>query len=283
MPRGIVVLAIALLASAADAAMLRLPPVVVPPNSEREVCQYLSVRRGRPGWTLAGYRVRVSGESHHFYLLDATGLTPLATAMVDGQASVCVDGTNLLPLVAALAPRDALRLPDGIRLPWHTPQALVMNLHVVNGSDRPRTAHVSIRLDLRPTPPGARLASRWGLEVDRIDVAPFTTATVGARWVLPAPLALLTLGGHMHAQGTSLRAYRDGSPWYAQDDWRHPPEIRFLPPETLPAGTALTLACAYDNGVRLPVKRCDGAPCPLVDGRLASDAMCNIQGYAIAP
>jgi len=282
--RRMAVLAVALLANSAGAAMLRLPPVVVPPNTEREVCQYLQVRRGRPGWTIAGYRARIRGDSHHFYLLDASGLVPHTTALVDGPASACVDGTNLLPLVAALGPREALRLPDGIRLPWSTPQALVMNLHVVNGSDRPTTVRVSVRLDLRPTPRETRLATRWGVQVDQIDVLPFTTATVAARWTLPAPLALLTFGGHMHAQGTLLRAYRDGAQWYEQNDWEHPPQLRFLPPEVLPAGTELTVECTYDNGVQRPVKTCaDDVPCPLVAGRLASDAMCNIQGYAVAP
>ena len=268
----------------AGAVTLRLPVVVVPPHSEREVCQYFEARTGRADQLLAGYRVRIRGQSHHFYLLDASGLTPLTRELVDGPPSACVPDQGMPRLVSALGPVAALRLPDDIRLPWHTPQPLVMNLHVVNPGSRPVAVRTRVHLVLRRAPAGARIATRWGMPARDIVVPPFSTATVGTRWTLDRPLALLTFGGHMHDRGIRLRAYRDGVPMYEQDDWRHPRELRYLTPEVLPAGTTLRVECLYDNGVDRPVFRCDdGNPCALQYGERAVDAMCNLQGYEVVP
>jgi hypothetical protein len=276
--------AVLLFAAAASATVVRLPPVEVPPRSELQVCRYFEVRLGHPGWTLAGFRVRVRGTSHHFFLFDATDLRARSRVVEDGPPATCVDGTPGVPLVAAGAPRARLRLPDGVRLPWRSPQALVMDLHAVN--PRARRARVRVRVDfrLRPTPPGTRVASRYGFSVRDAHFPPFSTGRMGSRWTLAAPLLLLTMGGHMHARGAALTLTRNGAPWYFQDDWRHPRDVRFDPPEILPAGTEIALDCLYDNGVERPVRLCpDGSPCPLVFGQLADDAMCNVQGYALAP
>lgn len=284
MRRLLLIATLAALPRLATAVTLRLPPVVVPPHSEREVCQYIETRLGRPGDLLAGYRVRVRGQSHHFYLLDASGLEPLTREQRDGPASACVPDEGMPRLVSSLGPVAALRLPDGIRLPWHTPQPLVMNLHVVNPRSHPVTVRIRVRLVLRRAPAGARMAQRWGIAAKHIAVPPFATATAGTQWTLDRPMTLLTFGGHMHAQGVVLRAYRDDVLMYQQNDWRHPRELRYLTPEVLPTGTTLRVECLYDNGVDRPVFRCaDGTPCPLVYGERAVDAMCNLQGYGVTP
>jgi hypothetical protein len=187
-------------------------------------------------------------------------------------------------LVATIGPVASLRLPDGIRLPWSTPQPLLMDLHVVNPTSRPVTVRTRVQLRLRRAAAGTRIATRWGVQTRNIAVAPFTTKTVGNTQTLLAPLALLTFGGHMHERGVVLRAYRDDVLIYEQRDWRHPKELRYAAPEVLPAGTRLRVECLYDNGVDEPVYRCDdGTPCTLTYGERAVDAMCNLQGYAVAP
>ncbi len=261
-----------------------MPAVVVPPHSEREVCQYFETDVGRPGDMLAGYHVRVRGQSHHFNLLDASGVVPHTREQRDGTPSACVPDPGMSRLVATIGPVASLRLPDGIRLPWSTPQPLVMDMHVVNPTSRPITVRSRVKLRLRRVEPGTRLVNRWGFAAKDIAVAPFTTATVASAWTLAAPLALITFGGHMHERGVALRAYRDDVLMYEQRDWRHPKEVLYRTPEVLPAGTRLRVECDYDNGVDRPVFRCDdGTPCPLVWGERAVDAMCNLQGYGVAP
>jgi len=49
----------------------------------------------------------------------------------------------------------------------------------------------------------------------------------------------------------------------------------------VPAGTAITLACDFDNGVTRPLRTCDGAPCDLVSGNGIDDAMCGVSGYVL--
>jgi hypothetical protein len=258
--------------------------VVVPPHSEREVCQYFETDVGRAGDMLAGYHVRVRGQSHHFNLFDASGVVPHTREQRDGTPSACVPDAGMPRLVATIGPVATLRLPDGIRLPWRTPQPLVMDMHVVNPTSRPITVRSRVKLRLRRAAPGARLVTRWGFAAKDIVVAPFTTATVGESWTLTEPLALLTFGGHMHERGMVLRAYRDDVLMYEQRDWRHPKELLYRAPEVLPAGTRLRVECDYDNGVDEPVFRCDdGTPCPLVRGERAVDAMCNLQGFGVAP
>jgi hypothetical protein len=285
MGRSISLLAVALLfATAAHAVVVDLPPVELAPNSERQVCRWFELRLGRPGWTLAGFRVRIRGASHHFFLYDATDMRARTRALVDGPPAACADGPGGVPLVAAGAPRAALVLPDGVRLPWRAPQPVVMDLHAVNDRRRPVRVRIRISLQLRPTRPGTRIASRYGIAVEDAYVPPFSTGRMAARWTLPKPLILLSLAGHMHARGVELTLTRNGVPWYVQENWRHPPDDRYDPPEVLPAGTEIGLDCAYDNGVDRPVRRCaDGSPCPLVSGQLADDAMCNVQGYALDP
>jgi hypothetical protein len=277
---------VALLALPASAATvtIRMPPVVIPPRTEREVCQYIDTAVGRPGDLLAGYQVRVRGQSHHFNLFDASGVVPYTREQRDGPPSACVPDLGMPRLVATIGPVASLRLPEGIRLPWSTPQALLMDMHAVNPTSRPITVRTRVKLRLRRGEPGTRIATRWGVQTKEIEVAPFTTVTVGSSRTLLAPIELLTFGGHMHDRGVVLRAYRDDVLIYEQRDWRHPKELRYPTPEILPAGTRLRVECVYDNGVAVPVFRCDdGAPGPLVYGERAVDAMCNLQGYGVAP
>jgi hypothetical protein len=280
--RGLVVAAIVLSARAAGAAPLRFE-LELPPHGEREVCQYLQVERGRPGMTLAGFRLRLEGHSHHFQLIDATGLVPLATGMRDGSVSACAAGPEYPALVWANGRRLDVRLPPGTRLPWHRPQALVLSFHAVNPSDRPVRARARVRLQLRRPRSRDRPVTVWSLNVSDIFLPPETRARVATETVLERPLTVLTLTGHMHRAGVRLAAEVDGRPWYAQDDWRHPSLRRFSPPLVLPAGTRIRLGCDYDNGVARPVRSCaDGGPCPLELGSGVDDAMCVLAGYVVA-
>jgi hypothetical protein len=269
-------------ASAAPAARLTFS-VDVPARTEIEVCQYTVVEVGRPGDSLAGFRVRVDGDSHHFHLFDATGVPPRTQEIVTGGVSGCIDG-DVPALVAADSPRLAVRFPRNVRLPWNVRQALVMNYHVENRSDRPRRMRARVRLALKRPRPSDRLARRWGLQVPVIHVPPFSVGLHGTSTVLAEPLEFFTLTGHMHARGVFLTATRDGEPWYELFDWRHPPMLRYYPPTPLPAGTTIGVRCSYDNGIRKPLRTCaDGTPCDLVAGSGVEDAMCTIAGYVLTP
>jgi hypothetical protein len=256
--------------------------VDVPARTEVEVCQYMEVEVGRPGDTLAGFRARLDGDSHHFHLYDATGVPPRTTALVPGNVAECVTG-DVVALVSADSPRVGVRFPPGVRLPWHGRQALVANYHVENRSDRPRRMRARVRLNLKRPRPGDRLARRWGLYLEGIHVPPGTSGVFDMVSVLDAPLEIFTLTGHMHSRGVMLRGTRDGEPWYELANWRHPRLARFVPPRLLPAGTKLGLSCEYDNGVRRPVRTCDGVPCDLVSGTGVDDAMCVLAGYVLTP
>jgi hypothetical protein len=120
----------------------------------------------------------------------------------------------------------------------------------------------------------------WAVWLSDIAVPPSTVRTVRGDFTL-GPLAILTARGHMHARGTALRATVGGERWYEARDWRHPPLLRNVQPEAVPAKTPLVLECDYDNGVRRPVRRCNGEPCELRAGPLADDAMCVLSGYAL--
>jgi hypothetical protein len=254
----------------------------VPPRTETEVCQYLEVELGRPGDTLAGFRARLDGDSHHFHLYDATDVPPRTKELVVGSVAECVLG-DVVALVSADGPRVSVRFPRGVRLPWHGRQALVANYHVENRSDRHRRMRARVRLKLAPARPGDRLARRWGVYLDGIRVPPNTSAVFERSTVLEAPLEVFTLTGHMHSRGVMLRGTRDGEPWYELPNGRHPRLARFIPPLLVPAGTTIGLSCEYDNGVRRAVRTCDGVPCDLISGTGVEDAMCVMAGYVLTP
>ena len=257
--------------------------LTVPAASEREVCEYLEVRGARADETLAGWTLHVHAStreatSHHAFLFDATGHPPLALGPHEGTVSAC--STAPLPLlIAAYAPHVRLALPPGIRLPWHPLQALVLDLHVVNGGRRRARFTLRVALRLTRAAPGDRLAQTWGFLGAQIAIPPFTQGPAVVTATFPA-LALLTLNGHMHSRGLELVVTRDGAPWYRELDWQHPSVMRFDPPLDV-TGQTVTVTCLYDNGVTRPVRQCAGVPCTLVFGLLADDAMCGIAGYAI--
>lgn len=258
--------------------------LAVPAHTERQVCQYVEIPLGRPGDAIAGFDVRLEGaESHHFHLFDATGIPPLTREMQDGSISACVAG-EAPALVSADSRRVRVRLPRGVRLPWHAPQALVVNFHARNGLATEARARARVRLRLRRARPRDRIAWRWALSQLAIDIPPFSTATIRASATLAEALAFVTLSGHMHNRGLSLTAARDGRPWYVEEDWRHPSLRRFSPLLVVGAGTRIDLECVYDNGVTRPVRVCaDGTPCPLVAGGSVEGAMCVLSGYVVRP
>jgi hypothetical protein len=274
-------LLVSALTGSAHALRLRYP-LAIPARGERHVCEALRVPGAPAGYAVTSWKVRIRGVSHHLQLFDVSGYAVHPGQREGGYASCLVDGGTLPPVaVEALAPRAQLRLPRGVLLPWRDPQPILVDFHAVNPTARPTHAVATITLRFRRVRPGDRVAMRWAVWAENFAIPPFTQAVVEHTTPMPR-MRLLTIGGHMHVRATELTAALDGAPLYTQRDWAHPRTRVFTQPLDV-GGRALHLACAYDNGVTQPVRRCDGVPCPLVAGSRADDAMCVVSGFAVSP
>jgi len=227
------------------------------PASEEYVCRYFVVPDAGLDVVRAGYEL--GPRSHHLLLWS----TSLGAEAVDGSEQVirncdrdaeshaAIDGL----LLGAQPGAASFSFPSGAALRLRGGQVLLVEQHAINAATEP--AEVSATLSFHPA--RAPISMEVGLLHYynwAIHVSPASEATTRMRCALPENVRLLFAHGHMHARGTSFRAWTtqrgESDPFYLSSAGDAVPTA-LVPVVDVPAGDGIEFECAYANRDALSV------------------------------
>src|SRR5438876_4378186 len=150
---------------------VRLSPITVAPDSEREVCQLVTLRNRKAMDASEITMAMPSGAtytSHHFAIFLYQGENPqgMPSGPFDRVGCVGVGDQIVSPILAFVQrPRQTIRFPPGVAVALGPHQRVLLNSHYLNGSPEPVTIDVastsSPRASARcPTTRGASSSAR---------------------------------------------------------------------------------------------------------------------------
>jgi hypothetical protein len=293
-------LAVPSAALAARPIRLKFPKtIVVPPNSDLEVCTFVRLPMKQAYDARGQLIVNVGGNgtdfvTHHFLMYAYTGTSMAEFARYEGQlvpSKACLDfgppdRNQRLLLGGSQSPRVSQRLPRGLAQriePNDGAVGIILNSHWINSSSETKKANVKVKfLPARPgtirrfakpifevvangfinVAPGSIAQTSWGWSPGRQDLA----QGQGGVALPDGPACVTMVTAHMHQRGTRFVVDyepRGGRPErvFEATDYADPGQRIFTPPLLVSPGDRLRYTCTHDNGVATPVKMgCEEEP-----------------------
>jgi hypothetical protein len=148
--------------------------------------------------------------------------------------------------------------PAGAVFRVHAGQALVMQTHYLNATDKALVGTSRLDVKMVDADPNAKVVSMFSSTNIILNIPPGKPTTVDARCELQENVPLILYANHMHAMGTSIftRLTVDGATDDVKSDpvwnpaWAFEPEYgrrELGSPLMLPAGSTLTTTCTWMN------------------------------------
>src|SRR5437016_12624684 len=126
---------------------VRLAPITVAPDSEREVCQLVTLRNRKAMDASEITMAMPSGAtytSHHFAIFLYQGENPqgIPSGPFDRVGCAGVSDQIVSPILAFVQrARQTIRFPPGVAVALGPHQRLLLNSHFLNGSSEPLTIY----------------------------------------------------------------------------------------------------------------------------------------------
>ncbi len=231
------------------------PEFEIASGEEKMFCLYLDNDQGE--FAIDLMEAYQGNYGHHIVLLSTLEEQP------NGTIEDCTDASEMWKFRAFVLPDTSLPNGHGILIP--DGMQYVMQIHYVNASPNPILVRDVARLRKIPI----ESVETWTTTVTtnslRIDVPPGLPAVETFDCVVPEPVDLLLLGGHLHEQGQTFEIEVGASTeelqsFYLVDPWI--PEYRDAPPVSLffnnpmhlEAGTVIRTTCTWQNTLEHPVE-----------------------------
>jgi len=255
--------------------------IVINPGQEVTYCYYFHT----PNTETVGIRKWTSdltpGSHHMILFLDSGGGTPPPDGTVDENCGFG-NGTSVPVWVyaaqtehaeAVLPADDGTGKPIGMDLAPGT--AAFYQMHYLNATDQPLTAHVNVKGYAIPKGTAYTNTAAYVTYNGNISIGPgATNVTASQTCPIPAGVQFWTMSTHSHKQSIGT-AVKDGSTIVFQSqDWEHPgsQDWTAAPFFSFSSGQ-LTYECTYNNIG-------DNASRTVTDGSSAqTDEMCMAIGY----
>jgi len=239
---------------------ITLDHFVVAPGEERYACQSFANPFGGAPAAIHQFASHMTPGSHHLLVFYKPGAT-------DGPIADC-SGLEFAPgPYGSQRPDDAIAYPDGVAAVVAPTDGFRVQAHYLNASPAPLDVTVEVRLSRIDDAAVHDRAAVLFFSNLAIDVPAGQSGVVAQKTcTLPFAVNLLQATGHMHQHGRSFVAAAAGATIFSSTAYSDVAPALFDPPLALPAGSAVTFACTYDNS--------DGAA-PLHFGDSArTDEMC---------
>jgi hypothetical protein len=239
----------------------------VNPGQERYVCYTVPVAEDM---VIEGIRSPDNPMVHHFLLVE-----PKVPEQLGSWECDVILELTWSPLYAATHANSGLDMPKGTARTVSAGSQLLLQLHLSNTTDQ--VGYPSATVDIErstvanPTPVGLTL---FGSTIIRLSPGEQTTVTSTCK--TEQDLDLYAVLPHMHRAGTRLdlamAAPNQGfETFYTRDPFTFDDQHFDSIAQTIPAGTSVRIACAYDNAT----------PRQVDFGERAEDEMCFAIGFTI--
>ncbi|HXU69952.1 MAG TPA: hypothetical protein VN947_11520 [Polyangia bacterium] len=239
---------------------ITLDRFTVAPGAERYACQDFANPFGGSDAAIHAFASHMTPGSHHLLVFYRPGAA-------DDALADC-SGTEFAPgPYGSQRPDDALSFPDGVAAVVAPSDGFRVQAHYLNATAAPLDVTVTITLTRIDSAAVTDRAAVLFFSNGSIDVPPGATGAVASKTcTLPFAVNLVQASGHMHQHGRDFTATAAGTTIFTSSVYSDVTPALFSPPLPLPAGTAITFACTYDNA---------GGTTPLVFGDSAvTDEMC---------
>lgn len=240
------------MAAGADDRVVDLPQFSLQPGEEKILCAYV------PPDNVERYVNRFTTDmtpgSHHLIVFRVPATGGPATG-----PEPCNNGLPVGMLPGAQEPHTELPLPPGIAYRVGAGEGLYFQMHYINATPAPITAHVTYRMGTIAKGSVKELAgelfySMWNLKV------PTGKSTQEQTCKAPYDMNLTLATGHMHKHGLTFDAAVNGQPVYHTSDWDSPQWKDFpAPGYQVKQGDAIHWACNFDNETGAILKFGDSA------------------------
>jgi hypothetical protein len=161
-------------------------------------------------------------------------------------------------------------MPAGIGIGLAAGQQMVIEMHYLNASPQPLTAHVTLegetyRADEEFTP-----ASAFITYAQSIEIAPHGVGSFDGSCAVPEGAKFFTMSTHAHRRATLTRVTDDGEMLFESDDWESPGGRTWDAEPFYEFGRSLDYHCEYQNDLGQTVRTGPSAD---------TDEMCMAVGY----
>src|SRR2546428_1179757 len=246
---------------------VRLSPMTVAPDSEREVCQLVTLRNRKAMDASEITMAMPSGAayaSHHFAIFLYQGENPagIPSGPFDRVGCAGVGDQIVSPILAFVQrPRQTIRFPPGVAVGLGPHQRLLLNSHYLNGSSEPVTIDVAVNFVAARKRTVRHHTRSFQLGTFNINVPPGQTGSASASWLAPFPMNVVWLSthSHRHTQSADVDVVRQGvvGPQELETRSYSEPTVNLYdPPLRLEAGGGFHWACNYLNSMsRTPTFR----------------------------
>ncbi len=220
---------------------IALAPFVVAAGQERYACQDFANPFGGASAAIHQFASHMSPGAHHLLLFYKPGA-------IDSALADC-SGTEFAPgPYGSQRLDDAIVYPDGVAAVVAPSDGFRVQAHYLNATATPLSVTVEIQLTRVDEATVRDRAAILFFSNSAIDVPAGAAGVIAQKsCTLPFAVNLVQATGHMHVHGRSFVASAAGATIFSSSNYSDVTPALFDPPLALPAGTAVTFACTYDN------------------------------------
>jgi hypothetical protein len=244
--------------------------IVIAPNDERTHCYYTTLPLARAVGISRWASTMAQGSHHMIVYALASSSEPDGTVVED--CNVLGAGGFSLPawIYASQTPEAEAVMPAGIGLSLGAQQKVVIEMHYLNPTPDPITAHVELHGEYYDAGEEFEPAATFVTYDQSISIPAESSGMAGDACAVPAGSKFFTLSTHAHKRATLTRVSDQGEMVFESTDWEHPGGRVWTEEPFYEFTGSLEYHCEYDNPAAVTV----------VDGPSAeTNEMCMAVGY----
>jgi hypothetical protein len=234
-------------------------PVVddITPGDNVEMCEWVAPA-ATEDQDVIGFSGLQSTTGHHAILFATT-----ETNFKVGESHVCTTDDMLsVSYMGAIAGTDGQALsslPDGLFFRWHKGQALLVNTHWLNATDKTVEGQAVVDVKLAPADPSHTVADVFANNGDTFTIPPGAPTSYDVNCTFQSDMSFAMVANHMHSAGLSAYTevlHADGTstmlrsdPSWTQDEQFNPVYTMYslASPYVVHAGEIMHSHCEWQN------------------------------------
>jgi hypothetical protein len=256
-------------AGATDSFDIVTPGIVIAPGDERTHCFYTTVPVDR-AVGVARWSSTMSLGSHHMIVYALSGSSDHAEG-IEEDCNVIGGGSDIPAWTySAQTPEAEFVMPEGVGIALGAEQKIVIEMHYLNATTDPITAHVELTGDVYAADEDFTPAAAFITYNTEIEIPSHGSGSAGGACAVPDGSKFFALSTHAHKRAVHTQVSDDGEVVFESDNWEHPGAEYWGGEPFYEFGDKLTYECDYENDLDVDV----------VDGPSAvTDEMCMAVGY----
>lgn len=251
-------------AAAGDNLTVVTPDVVIQPGQEITYCYYFDMPN-TDEVAVHKWASTMTPGSHHLILYFTDSSVAAGTLVENCNTGISDEWTY-----SSQTPVNSAEMPDGVAMKVAGSQRAFMQMHYLNASDEPLTAHSVLTAEVVAAGTAYVPAAAYITYSQGFSIAANSPGSVSHTCTVPAGAQFFSLSTHSHQWSTDVTVMDGANMVLATDNWEHPEVKTWDQPYYTFASGKLSYECNYFNGSNVPVNEGSSAQ---------TNEMCMAVGY----